>query len=153
MFQHFTSFPHMLRIFACVSHCFQHVAFAPHMFRICCAFSAPAHFFRIVCTIVPHIFRICSACVSQLCAYFAHFQPPRTFSAFVSHLFPHVFEILSSEKRIVFRILCAFRICCAYLRASQNTCFRISKFPNMTRRFHRLGVAIVVVVVLLLNCI
>jgi hypothetical protein len=163
VFQHFACVPCTLCIFCAylnVFRCFptSHMcsAYVAHIFRIFSAYVA-----NIVCisgprTLFLHCVYICSAYVihifcmfSYCCTYFAHFPPPHTFSVFISHVSELFFTILSSEKRIVFAIFCAFGICCAYLRASQNVVFRISKFPNMTLRFHRLGVTILVVLLVL----
>jgi hypothetical protein len=120
-------------------------AYVQHMLCIFCAFPVPAHFFRKLFKLVPHIFRMCFTLL-RICYEFP--VPIHLFRIYFT-IVPHVFSILSSEKRIVFRICCAFRIFCAYVCASQNAFFCISKFPNMTLRFHRLSVAILILIILL----
>jgi hypothetical protein len=138
MFPGFQIFPHMLCIFMFLSACFRNFTLVPHISRI----SGPR-------TLVPYCFHICSAYlstyflhVSTIVSIFCAFPAAAQLFCMCLHVFRMCFTILSYENCIVFRIFSVFRICCAYLRASQNACLCISKFPNVTLRFHRLGVAI-----------
>jgi hypothetical protein len=96
-----TLFLHLFTL-SSMSHC------VLHMLRICCAYvaqilciSGPRTFFCIVSTHFPHISRIFHS------------------TAFLVFVLKHVlrvfsricFTILSSEKSIVFRILCTFHMC------------------------------------------
>jgi hypothetical protein len=132
----------MLPIFACFS-------YFP-VFRMCSADCV--HIFSIFDAYFvhfwsPHTFSVCFSQVFDICStYFPHcfhnvahicciFNPAHTFSVFVSHVFRICFTILSSEKRIVFRIFCAFRICCACVRASQTRIFPHFEIPQHDSSF------------------
>jgi hypothetical protein len=126
----------------CIFGCSSQLSSISHVFRICSEYFAHFRSPHNFSACVSHMFYICSVLFSQCCAYLAHFRPPQTCAAFVSHFCRICFTILSSEKRIVFRICCAFHIYCAYVRASKTHIFPYSKFPNMTLCSHTLGVTI-----------